>query len=60
MEVVHNIKTLETNKSVYKCSTCDKIFNWDKDSSWYGSYKQMENEPDKIKYFCSAKCVIKN
>ena len=59
MKVVHDInKTgLDTNKQIYQCKTCGKLFNWDGNSSWYGSYKQMENQPDKIKYFCSDKCV---
>lgn len=62
MKIVHDInKTgLNTNKLIYQCKTCGKLFNWDSNSSWYGSYKQLEDQPDKIKYFCSDKCVANN
>jgi len=57
MEVVRDgYKGLNFKKRVYNCSTCKKPFNWDKNSSWYGSYKMLEDTPEKIKYFCSDKC----
>ena len=59
MKVSHNINKLSINrnKKVYICSTCDELFNWSKDSSWYGSYKDLELNPDKIEYYCSDKCL---
>jgi len=40
----------------YKCHTCGRHYNWDKDSSWYGSYEQIDNgEP--VLFFCSDKCM---
>jgi hypothetical protein len=50
---------LDLNKRVYECFICGKIFNWDKNSRWYGSDKQMEEHPDKIPYFCSYTCFSK-
>jgi endogenous inhibitor of DNA gyrase (YacG/DUF329 family) len=50
---------IDTGKKIYTCSTCDNLFNWGKDSTWYGSYKMMEDQPHKIKYFCSSKCKTK-
>jgi DNA-directed RNA polymerase subunit RPC12/RpoP len=47
---------LDLNKTVYICFTCKRLFNWDGQSSWYGSDKDMEEHPEKIKYFCSDKC----
>ena len=59
MKVVFNKQkeNLDTNKEIYRCNTCGKLFNWDKNSSWFGSYRQMENNPEKLKYYCSDKCV---
>jgi len=57
MDIVSNKTKLNTNKQIYECSVCGELFNWSSQSSWYGSYKQMEEHPDKIKYFCSDKCV---
>jgi len=47
---------LNLNRTVYECSACGKLFNWDEQSSWYGSDKDMEEHPEMIKYFCSDKC----
>lgn len=59
MKIIHNRAGLKLTKGkqVYECNTCGELFNWDNESSWYGSYKQMEEQPNKIKYFCSDKCV---
>ena len=48
---------LDINKQVYQCSICDKLFNWNSESMWYGSDWQVENKPERIKYFCSEKCI---
>lgn len=56
MNVVHSTKHLDTARRIYRCSTCDNLFNWSDGSAWYGSLKQLENEPSKIKYYCSEKC----
>ena len=58
MKVVH-IKSelrLDPSKKAYQCSICGKVFNWSLDSSWYGSYEDLEETPKGIKYFCSDKC----
>ncbi len=56
MDVVRNdYKGLNLDKKVYRCSTCDKLFNWDENSSWYGSIKQMDEGTIKL-FFCSDKC----
>lgn len=59
LKVTHNINKLglDTNRQIYECSTCGNLFNWNSESSWYGSYKQWEEQPDEIKYYCSDKCV---
>lgn len=61
MKIVHNInKTgLDTSRKIYKCSICDKLFNWDKNSSWHGTLRQMDDDPRKLTYFCSDKCQNK-
>ena len=47
---------LDTGRKIYTCSICDSFFNWGEDSSWFGSYKQMHEDPKKLKYYCSEKC----
>ena len=47
---------LDLDKTIYKCSVCRKLFNWNEQSSWYGSDKDMEEHSEKIEYFCSDKC----
>lgn len=47
---------LDHTKKIYKCSNCGKLFNWNENSSWYGSIKQMDDNPDKLIYSCSDKC----
>lgn len=60
MKVVYNADEsgIDRTKEVYQCHTCSKVFNWNSNSSWFGSYNQLENNPDEIKYFCSDKCAI--
>ena len=53
-------ENLNLNKKVYECSICGKLFNWDKNSFWYGSDSDFEEHPEKIKYFCSDKCRNEN
>lgn len=45
------------NRKIYQCSKCGNLFNWNNQSSWFGSYKQMEEDPSKLKYYCSNKCA---
>jgi len=52
-------KDIDINRNVYECSTCGKVFNWDVNSCWYGSDKQMEEHPEDIPYFCSHNCFLK-
>ena len=52
-------ETVNFKKNVYRCSYCGNMFNWNKDSSWYGSYADLEDNPRKIKYACSDQCVDK-
>lgn len=33
----------DTGKHVHTCTICGKNFNWDRNSGWYGSYKNAEN-----------------
>lgn len=49
---------LDLNKKVYQCHICEKLFNWDNHSSWYGSDNDMEKDPESIPYFCSDKCAM--
>lgn len=49
-------ENLDTSKKIYTCKTCEVLFNWGDSSSWYGSFKQQENKPHSIPYFCSKKC----
>ena len=50
-----NFKTKQ--KRTYKCETCAKIFTWDENSLWYGSYYYVEEHPEKLKFFCNKKCI---
>lgn len=62
MKVVYRRKDqkLDPNRKIYECGNCGKVFNWDEENSWwYGSLKQLENQPEKIKYACSEKCAKK-
>lgn len=58
MEIVHNLKELglDLNKKVYECSSCGKLFNWSEQSEWYGTLKDMDENPKKLKYSCSPVC----
>lgn len=59
MNIIFDKRKLIPGKQVYQCNTCGKVFNWDSDSCWYGSHKQMETHPEKIKYYCCEDCFIK-
>lgn len=42
----------------YRCDGCKKIFHWDSDCQWYGSYFDLENcEYHKIWFACSQACA---
>ena len=64
MKVAHNMKNLnlDESKEIYCCATCDKLFNWDENSYWYGSYREMEENSEKnpVPYYCSKKCYKTN
>lgn len=59
MRVIHNgnISGVDKSRNVYVCSTCGKLFNWSDECSWFGSYKQMDNDPNSVTYYCSEKCA---
>lgn len=59
MKIVHDIRNsgINTDKKVYTCSSCGKLFNWNNNSYWYGSYNDLEMRPHKIKYYCNKKCI---
>jgi hypothetical protein len=57
MKVSYNkAKEFDLNRRVYQCLICDKLFQWDKNSSWFGSDRDEEEHPKRIKYFCSREC----
>jgi len=58
MELKYSVhrSDLRTDKRIYKCNTCKELFNWNEHSSWLGSLKQMEEEPESIIYICSDTC----
>ena len=62
MNVTHSTKQakINTHKNVYQCSICNRVFNWNKDSSWHGSYKQLEEETSKVRYYCCDECKDKD
>lgn len=56
--VVNNAsKDFVKGKTVYYCHVCSIRFNWSKNSSWYGSLKEIEEHSELIKYYCSDKCA---
>ena len=55
MEVIFK-NQLDRKRQIYECSVCETWFNWGKGCSWYGSIKNMENDPKKLIYCCSEKC----
>ena len=57
MRVVFNRNNYKDKGELYFCHKCDEVFTWNKHSCWFGSYSQMEMQPDKIKYYCSDKCA---
>lgn len=61
MKVISNLNNLnvDTTKKIYRCAVCDSLFNWGIGTMWFGSYKQLENTPEKIKYICSSQCKEK-
>lgn len=40
----------------YLCNGCKRSFTWDSNSTWYGSYYDLEYNPKSIKYYCSKGC----
>jgi endogenous inhibitor of DNA gyrase (YacG/DUF329 family) len=56
MKIVYK-NQLDTSKRIYQCAVCGEYFNWNKESMWYGSDWQVEHKPERIKYFCSKKCI---
>jgi hypothetical protein len=62
MKIIHDAKKLglDTTKKIYECTICQKLFNWDENSSWFGTLKQWEEQPKKLKYFCSEQCEKKH
>ena len=46
-------------KGNYVCHICGNSFDWNKESSWYGSLAQMDEDPDSVPYFCSKICSDK-
>lgn len=59
MKIVHLLKKcdIDTNKNIYECSQCKKIFNWSEESFWYGNLNQLEfNQGNHIKHLCSSEC----
>jgi len=61
MKVVYNAKELglDANKKIYECCVCNKLFNWDDNSSWFGTLKQWDETPHKLKFFCCDPCSDK-
>lgn len=56
MNISHNISTLDRNRAIYLCHVCGSAFNWNDQSAWYGSYHDMENKSENVKYLCCNKC----
>jgi hypothetical protein len=46
------------NTKKYLCSVCDEQFSWSSQSSWFGSYKDLEN--GKVDCVCSEECKNKH
>jgi len=49
-------KKSKYSKRPYRCHGCGKIFLWTDDASWYGSYYQLEEKPEELKFYCNDKC----
>ena len=64
MKLVHLLKkcdNLNESKKVYECSECNKLFNWNNNYYWYGSFNQLEfNQGNHILHFCSDECKEKH
>jgi len=58
MHIVRDKNDLDPHKKVYQCFICNESFNWNKGSSWYGSMRQMDEDPNSVKCFCSEKCLM--
>ena len=63
MKLVHLLKkcdNLNESKKVYECSECNKLFNWNNNSYWYGNYVTDFNRGNSIMHFCSKECKNKH
>ena len=63
MEISHLLKKydIDESKKVYECNECGNLFNWNNNSYWYGSLKQLEfNKGNNILHFCSEECKEKH
>ena len=63
MKLVHLLKkcdNLNESKKVYECNTCNKLFNWNDNSFWYGNYVTDFNIGSSILHFCSKECKEKH
>ena len=58
MKVVHNLRklNLDPNKKAYICDVCSRVFNWDENSGWYGSFEDLDQNPQRVTVVCSEKC----
>jgi len=56
MTVEHSTKHIDTSRRIYRCDTCGNLFNWGDESTWFGSLKELEETPSKIKHYCTKKC----
>ena len=47
---------------LYICGVCGEVFQWDDDAGccWWGSYKDLEESPEKIVPICSKPCTVKH
>lgn len=62
MQVVHNANKLKVSKEdkIYQCSFCNGLFTWNNKARWYGSFHDLENHPEKIKYYCCKEHYLKD
>ena len=45
------------SRRLYECDGCKNLSSWRKGWLWYGSYRDLENDPENVRTFCSDDCA---
>lgn len=50
-------RSIHTGNRLYECDQCGERSPWEKGWLWYGSLRDVEDEPTSVWVFCSQTCL---